>query len=823
MLEPKKNSFPEVSIDFDFKAFFRKILKNWKWLALTLIITFSIAYNKNVRQQKMYAARTTFLVKKENNPFFSSSNTSLVFNWGSGNGGLLTLVSKLTSRTHNEIVVDKLQYYIEYLEKGEYRYEDVYGKTPFTININKNKAQLFGTLIKIHFVSNTEYDIEIDFIENKGRRVVYYSDKTTSSFTYPEEIFKQRYKVNEPVKLPFLNFVLQPTVDAVNYKGKEYYIRFVNFTSVVNSFRSISTRVREGSSIIQLELIGPNKTKLVKYLNTTVTILKNKELRDKNIYAINTINFIDSTLLKMETELKGVEKELNDLKNTDNTFALEDEAGTLREKLTKYDIRKDAVIRKIDYLNHLQSYLNRSNDYSKLPAPSVVGIEDPNILSNVQLLIESSKERDIMSYSIKDKKIFSEFDRKMQSTKNILLQNITANKQALNVDLTDINKKLSSAENELRKFPQLKQDYIKITRRYKLKDNIYATFMKKRAEAEIMKASNTSDIEFIDKAKDGGGGLQTSKTATINYILAFLFGLILPLLGIFIITFLDTKIYNVEDIKRVTDIPIIGVVGVKNTDNNLSVFQKPKSPLAESFRAIRSSLQYLYKKQNKEETLARTVMLTSSVSGEGKTFCTINLATVFALSKKKTIIVGLDLRKPRIFDDFNVDNSVGVVNHLIGAKTLDEITQKTHIPYLDLITSGPIPPNPSELLMSEEMKEMIAKLKKKYDYIILDTPPVGLVSDALELSHFADATLYVSKQSYSKKDMLNIINEKYRRGELHNVSILLNGFDGRKNYGYGVGGYGYSYSAYGETYHDEIDTQSKWKKIVNKWRKKLKL
>jgi capsular exopolysaccharide synthesis family protein len=161
---------------------------------------------------------------------------------------------------------------------------------------------------------------------------------------------------------------------------------------------------------------------------------------------------------------------------------------------------------------------------------------------------------------------------------------------------------------------------------------------------------------------------------------------------------------------------------MKIASKALSVFERPKSALSESFRAIRSSLQFLYKKQSSEG--AKTLMLTSSVSGEGKTFCSINIATVFALSEKKTIILGLDLRKPKIFDDFNIRNDIGAVNYLIGQKDLDEVIQKTHIPYLDVITSGPIPPNPSELIMGETMKDMIATLKKEYDYIILDRKSV---------------------------------------------------------------------------------------------------
>jgi capsular exopolysaccharide synthesis family protein len=422
-----------------------------------------------------------------------------------------------------------------------------------------------------------------------------------------------------------------------------------------------------------------------------------------------------------------------------------------------------------------------------------------------------------MSYSVKNKKLFSDFDVEMESVKKVLLENITSAKSALNLDLSLINRNIAKAEGEVNLLPENKQEHIKITRKYNLKDKIYSTLLEKRSEAEIVKAANISDINFLDSAKDVGGGLLGPKTS-INYILAAILGFLVPLLVVFIITLLDNSINTTDDIQKLTKIPLIGVTGIKNTENNLSVFEKPKSPLAESFRAIRSSLQFMYKKQQKEG--AKILMLTSSISGEGKTFCAINLATVFALSEKKTVIVGLDLRKPRIFDDFNIENISGVVNYLIGQKKIDEVIQKTHIPNLEVIPSGPIPPNPSELLMSEAMAEMIEELKTKYDYIILDTPPVGLVADALELAHFCDATLYVTRQGFTKKSMLSVVNDKHKRGELHNISIVFNGFKNKTKYGYGYDyGYGYGYGIYGEAYHDEVRPKKGWRKIIDKLKK----
>lgn len=814
MLDTKDFNFFETQNSFDFKGFLLKIISYWKWFLLSLVIAFTIAYNVNIRKEKVFGMESLIVVEDQNNPLFTS-NTSLIFNWGGTSDKVQTIITTLKSRSHNEFVVDKLQYYIQYFKEGKYFYQDAYGETPFVVAIDKTKGQLFGRLIKIKFISPTQYELSVDFEETSTATLMHYADLSVSEYNVREKAFKKVYQINESVALPFLNLKLLLQPDAINYENSEYFIRFDDFNQVVAAYKGIDVSAdAKALSVVRLQLEGSNKKRLVEYLNVTVDMLRKNELNRKNLFAINTISFIDSTLVQMEDQIKDAEGELKEFRKGKNIFELEEGGGgVLTEKLSGYDVEKDELGRKVSYLNLLKSYLDKSTDYSKLPAPTVAGIEDPNIISNVSKLIGLSTERSKMAYSVKSKGMFSDFDREMAAIKSVLLENIASSKAALNIDLSIVNKNIRLAEGQASLLPEQKQEHLKITRKYNLKDKIYSTFLEKRSEAEIVKASNISDINFLDRAKDVGGGLRGPKTS-VNYILALLFGFLIPLILVFIIALLDNNINGVEDIQKLTKIPVIGVVGKKSTENNLAVFEKPKSPLAESFRAIRSSLQFLYKKQQKQG--AKILMITSSVSGEGKTFCSINLATVFALSEKKTVIVGLDLRKPRIFGDFNIDNITGVVNYLIGQKTVDDIIQPTHIPYLDVISSGPIPPNPSELLMGDAMAELIEELKLKYDYIILDTPPVGLVSDALELSRFCDATLYVTRQGFTKKGMLGVVNEKHKRGELHNISIVFNGYQNKPKYGYG---YGYGYGAYGEGYHDEEADVKGWQKIIKKLKK----
>ncbi len=811
MLDAKDFSFFENQNNFDFKGFLLKILSYWKWFLASLIICFAIAYQVNIRKEKIYGMESTISIREENNPFFTS-NTSLVFNWGGTSDKVQSVITTLKSRSHNEIVVSKLEYYIKYFKQGDYNLIDAYGEVPFKIVIDKSRGQLSGIPIKIKFLNENEYQISVPF-ESGSASLLNYSTQSYSTIGVPakEQIIKA--KVGQEITLPYIKWKLEMKPDASSYAGQEYYVRFDDFNGSVGQFQGLSVEGdAKSGSILRLSMQGTNKARMVDYLNTTVEVLRKNQLDSKNQFALNTIGFIDSTLVAMGEQLKGSEGQLKEFRKGKNVYDLEAGGEKISEKLTALDLERDAVNRKINYYNTLRTYLSNSVDYSKLPAPAVAGIEDPNIVGNVSRLIALSIQRSEKAYAVKNDRFFKDFDNEMESIKKVLLENITSAKAAIQTDLALVNSRIAQAEGTMKRLPEEQQDLLKITRDYNLTEAIFNTFLEKRNEANIVKAANLSDIHFIDPAKDTGGGLIGPKTS-VNYVLALFLGLLLPLTVVFIITFMDNSINTTEEIARLTQIPILGIVGKKSANSNLAVFERPKSALAESFRAIRSSLQFLYKKQNRLG--AKTLMITSSISGEGKTFCSVNIATVFALSEKKTVIVGLDLRKPKIFGDFNLHNDYGVVNYLIGQKTSEEIVQHTEIPHLDVITSGPVPPNPAELIIGESMKELLDDLKMKYDYIILDTPPVGLVSDALELAQYCDATMYVIRQHVTKKGMLFIVNDKHKRGELTNISIIFNGYENNARYGYH-----YGYGDYSSGYHEEITDESRLKRLSKKWLKK---
>jgi len=789
----------ESQSSFDFKAFLFRALSYWKLFIVFIAIGVFMAYQVNIRKQRRYKLSTQISIEDDKNPLFTS-NTSLTFNWGGVTGKVQTMMVSLKSRSHNEKVVERLQFYKRYLKQGPFRKEDIYKLAPFRIFTQSHENQLLGHPIRVEFLNHDTYKIEIEFLLNTAK-VQNFKTKEKSIVDVDIGTYTKKFKLGDSIKLPFLNGVLDIAPKRKIKPGAVYYLQFDNFDSVVNRYKSIiGISNQKNSPILNLSLVDVNKSKIVDYLNETVTVLSEEQLDRKNQFATNTIKFIENQLKDVKDRLKDNASELNSYRKKNKIFNLDEESVKLSEKLAGYDLEKESVKRQLDYYDNLKNYLKESKSFTDIPAPSIAGIDDTNILSNVSKINELSVRKSKLEYSVRsDATIFDDLNRQIEGLKAVLLENINAAKNVLARQYESVNSKLNKAESLFSKLPEDQQRMLTFERQYNLTEQTYTVFLQKQSEAEIIKASSVSDILVIDSAKDIGQRAISSNNST-NYFLAFFMGVMIPLLFAFLMTLIDNNIHGPEDLEQLSSIPVLGVIGKNTAKNNLVVHLKPKSAVSEAFRAIRSSLQYLYKKH--ELKGSKTVMITSSVSGEGKTFCSINIATVFALSDKKTVLVGLDLRKPKIFGDFEITNEKGAVNYLIGQSGLEEIIQKTEIKNLDLIVSGPIPPNPSELLISEKMDAFIEALKQEYDYIVLDTPPVGLVSDAMELIEYADASLYVVRQDYTKKAMLNLINDKYKRGEINSLSFVYNHYNQKGTYNYGYG-YSYGYGAYGNGYHED--------------------
>lgn len=813
------NQLEKFDIDdiksFDIKDYVLKVISHWRLFLGMLILGLIIAFFINKRKERVYSLSSIITVKEEQNPLFTAS-TNIAFNWGGPSDKVETIITILKSRTHNEEVVKKLKYYIQYLKEGPYRMEDVYGKVPFDILLDSTSFNVLNVPIKIEFLDANEVQLSAEFDEDEYR-MLNYKNQTGKRF-YPEnDAFSKTFSLDEPIESQFFNFKIHRSNSAQNLNKEPYFIVFKSFNNTVRQYQNIVAKTAtKGTSLIELILRGTNKKKIEDYINTTVEVLDSTQREQKIEYAQRTKDYIDTVFRDASRNLKTIEEDLGDYKRKNNVYDLSAQGGALLNEVTQLDKLQQQTQDRLQYFKNLETYiLSNSEVGDDIPVPVNVALEDANITKNIGELVELSKQKRNLEQTVTPNfPTLKSINDQIGTTRNVILENLSNLKGATLTNLSNIERRIGTYNSRLNLLPKKEQGLIKYERNYNLTAANYEYLKQKQYEAGTAIAANVSDVKILDKAKDVGQR-PISPQPMFNYLIAAMLSFGFPFLFILIKEALNTKILTVEELEKLFDIPVLGVVGSGNIDNYLAVFNKPKSSLAESFRALRSNIQFLFKNSGD----SKTIVVTSSVSGEGKTLTSINMATVFAMSDKKTILLGLDLRKPKLHNDFNVSNEHGVVNYLIGQKEISQIIQPTQIENLDIITSGPIPPNPSELLLSDQTAEMMRDLKERYDYIVIDTPPVGLVADAIELFSYADAVMYIVRQNYTQRGMPKMIDDKYKNGEIKNISFVLNDFSVKSSYGYGYGGYNYGYGyggygKYGNGYH--LNEKQPWYKRIFK-------
>ncbi|HCW06750.1 MAG TPA: hypothetical protein DGG95_05230 [Cytophagales bacterium] len=375
--------------------------------------------------------------------------------------------------------------------------------------------------------------------------------------------------------------------------------------------------------------------------------------------------------------------------------------------------------------------------------------------------------------------------RKIEELKGYMIAAINELRVADHIKMEELNKQIAELEKQIDQLPTELKEFIAVQRSYSLLQSLHMFLLQKLSEASITKVSNISSISVVNPPMQGA---LISPSVTRNYVIFLFLGLSLPIGLITLLEVLNQKIQSKEDIEKITRIPFVGGIWHHKLKTNLAAVEKPKSAVAESFRAIRSNLNFFTGNQ-----LKKVFMVSSSVSGEGKTFSTINLASVFAMSGRRTLIIGADMRKPKLYPDFNLENQRGLSGYLSQLNSFTEIVQRTSVENLDLISGGPVPPNPSELLLSGRMEALLQEALQIYDYVIIDTPPLSIVTDAFVLAKHVDHTIFVVRQNYTQRAFLQEIQGYYSTDKLKNISIVLNDIS-KTGLGYGYGyGYGYRY------------------------------
>ncbi len=773
------------------KQFTYMFLRNWFWFFISISFSLFLVFLINRYSHNSFQSSTRVLIQSDKKS--ANSISKMLYE---------TDQFKLETSLNDEMMILK-SYPLIYKAIEELEFDIVY--------------YLIGDVI---IAETYNYFAKVDFQNNLKPHGLEFSifPLSQNQFSLSSNMLKDSiYSFGDIIRYNNTSFTVNLNPTFKLEKNIDQYlptkVKVRNPQNIAREYKSnlVVERIRKDAAIIQLSIEGENKEKTTAFLNKLTELYIDKNLQDKNIASRNTIIFIDKQLKETRDSLSYIEGQLQGFKTSNNITNISVEAEYFYKELNAFEKERAAIKIQNKYFDYLEDYLHKQTDFQNLVIPVSYGIEDQILNSMTSKLVELQLEKNLRNpRGNLENPALKDLEIQITELSLGVIEVIKGKKQTNNILLSDINNRIKLVQNSLNSLPKVERELININRVYDLSESIYLFLMQKRAEAGISGASNIPDAKIIEPALIETSKLTYPNTST-NYLFGTLIGLILPLLVFTIKELLNDKIISKNDVEKLTSIPFLGFVGKNHSGNELIVNHRPKSAISESFRSIRSNIEFFLDKEKKD---GKSIVFTSSISGEGKTFCAKNLSTIYAMAGHKTILVGADLRKPKLYIDFDKENHLGLSSYLAEPLNSKKIIKKSKIKNLDVITSGPIPPNPSELLIKKKMKVLLQELKAEYDYIILDTPPIGIVSDSLILMEMTDVNIYVVRQHYTNKELLNYINEYHESKKLKNLCILLNEAESNSAYGYGYGyAYGYGYGSYsGHGYYDQEENEIKSKK-----------
>ena len=796
--KPQQNN-EEQSIDIKQLVFM--FLSHWYLFVIAAVLALAVGYVINRFKPSVYQTSGTVLIKDAHSSYDATAiMTSSAF---SGYQVVDNEIAILKSYTMTDRVVRKMNLEVTYMEKGRVSKVELYKTSPFTVEFDRSVPQAVGLMYEV--VSIGEGKMVLHGM-GKGLNVYDYN-LSQSVYSEPEKDIDitTECKLGEMVDNSYNRFRIvmnenyNPEVD--NNRKLSFWLN--SYSSLVKQMSAFSVNpISKQSSIISVVAHGYSKKKIVDFINTLLNEYVSRGLEKKNWVSESTIEFIDNELEGIQEVLSAAEVELKDFRVENDVIDINMQASQIYNNLRALEKQRSELAVNLKIYQRLQDYIRvQIDDPENLAAPSTMGIVDPllNGLANDLVTMARAKSAQLLTQTEQHPQVIK-LNEQIVTTKKALLENVNNLVENAKMGLAEIERQIAVAENESSKLPQKQQDLINYQRNFHFSEDTYKYLMQRRAEAQILKASNTPDNEILDEARMERI-VKISPRTMMNYLIALIIGLLIPALYLFLKDFFNMTITDRKDVEKLTRFPIIGQVAQTSSTNPLVVINSPKSPIAESFRSVRTNIEFLTQGKTKS-----TILVTGDMQSVGKTFSSINIASIYAFYGKKTVLLGFDLRKPKLFQEFELSNSIGITSFLSNKEPLDRIIQKpTMAPNLDIITSGPIPPNPAELIASEKCDELFKLLKERYDYIIIDTPPLGLVTDSFLLMRFADVKLFIVRQGVTNKNIFGSIIKDLEDRKM-DMSIVINGIETNKgyygksygNYRYGYGyAYGYGYGKYG--------------------------
>ena len=789
----------EEKSSFDFATIYTALILNWKWFVLSLIICMGAAHIYLRYATPIYQSAAKLLIKddegsrssfKGGNSIMSATNLGIISN----SNGIDNEMEILKSRTLAQQTVYDLKLYVNYRHEGKLKDHILYGDQEVNIDMDLEHLKKLNAPMNLkitregrNYHVTGSYNVPID--NNSFNPEAVYIDKTFSALpaTIGTRVGVVRFTQNGNYMLrdgeSLKATMIAPEIAAGKYVGN------------LNVTESSKT-----TTIVDLVLNDEIPQRAIDYLKQLAIVYNRQANEDKNEIAVRTEQFINQRLEKINAELGSTEGQLENYKKRNNMVELKTNATQAVANADQYAQKLSEANTQVALLDELTKYMNEPSNRHQ-PIPSNVGLSDASATSLINEYNKIALQRNQLLHSASENSpTVTPLTAQLDDLNSSIKRAMTQARAGLKIQRNSIAAQAGKYEGQINNTPEQERMLTQIGRQQEVKSGLYLMLLQKREENSISLAATADKGKLIDTPVFAG---KVTPKNSIIMLIALILGLAIPAGILFLLEFFRYKIEGHNDVEKLTNLPIIADVAIASerakTKADIVVHVNKNNLMEEIFRSLRTNLQFLLKQHDK------VIMFTSTTSGEGKTFIASNVAISFALLGKKVILVGLDVRKPRLAELFEIDDHHhGITNLLVKDEVNWSDVKEQIIPSgindkLDILMAGPVPPNPGELVTRESLDQTMEQLKEHYDYILIDTAPVGLVTDTLALGRISNATVYVCRADFTQKASFDLINSLSMEKKLPNMSIVLNGVDlSKKKYGYyyGYGKYG-KYGKYG--------------------------
>jgi len=768
-----------------------RYLIHWPWFVASVIVCVALAWGYLRLTTPIYNVSATVLIKDEKKGGGANMTSELekmgLNGFVSSSSNIENEIEVLSSRTLAREVVSSLGLFVTYMDEDRFPKRELYRTSPILVSLTPQEADKLPQTMEVGMVLQPSgvMDVQIKVGEKEYRKhfeklpavlptdegtIAFFTNNDTLSSVRPESVTKERH---------ITAYINRPFSVAKGYAG------------------SLSiTPTSKATSVVTVALKNSNTQRGKDYIDKLLEMYNINANNDKNEVAQRTAEFIDERIGIISKELGSTERDLENFKRSAGITDLTSEAQIALTGNAEYEKKRVENQTQINLIMDLQRYL-RGTEYEVLPAN--VGLQDAGVTGAIDRYNEMVAERNrLLRSSTESNPAIVNLNASIRAMRGNIQTTLDATLKGLEITRADLAREASRYSRRISDAPTQERQFVSIARQQEIKSGLYLMLLQKREENAIVLAAIANNAKIIDEAQADGAPISPKRMRI--YLAALVFGIGIPVGIIYLIGLTKFKIEGRVDVEKLTSFPVIGDIPLADEKTgSIAVFENQNNLMSETFRNVRTNLQFML------ENGKNVILVTSTVSGEGKSFISANLAISLSLLGKKVVIVGLDIRKPGLNKVFNIPKKEhGITQFLTNPTTnLMDLVQPSDInKNLYILPGGTVPPNPTELLARDGLEKAVETLKKNFDYVILDTAPVGMVTDTLLIGRVADLSVYVCRADYTRKAEFALINELAENNKIPNLCIVINGLElQKKKYGYyyGYGKYG-KYYGYGKRY-----------------------